>query len=100
MPYGSGEAYHRKTSETFFFLFVKFFAKFIHGTENFCNFAVGNHEFILFPNFTSGWYSDIKIQENISDYHFFETSLSRTGVNLQNKNIKICRLLRLKAINV
>ena len=32
----------------FVYLLVKFFAKFIHCSENSCNIVVGNHEFIFF----------------------------------------------------
>ena len=35
---------------------------FIRSTENFCNFVVGNHEFILLFYFISDWNSDIKLQ--------------------------------------
>ncbi len=42
---------------------ISFFAKFIHGTENFCNFVGGNHERILLFYFTSDWYSDAKVQK-------------------------------------
>ncbi len=37
----------------FVHLLIKFFAKFIHGTENFRNFVVGNHECILLFNLIS-----------------------------------------------
>jgi hypothetical protein len=47
----------------FIYLLIKFFAKFIHGTENFCNFVGGNHERILLFYFTSDWYSDVKVQK-------------------------------------
>ena len=47
----------------FVYLLIKFFAKFIHGTENFCNFVIGNHESILLFNFISDWNSDIKVQK-------------------------------------
>ena len=44
---------------TFFvYLLIKFFAKFIHGTENFCNFVVGNHERILLFSFISNGSAD------------------------------------------
>ena len=55
----------------FVYLLIKFFAKFIHSTENFCNFVVGNYEFIPLFDFISDWNSDIKAQKNISDYHLF-----------------------------
>jgi hypothetical protein len=53
----------RGQKRLFVYLLIKFFAKFIHGTENFCNFVVGNHEFILLFNFISDWNSDIKVQK-------------------------------------
>jgi hypothetical protein len=37
----------------FVYLLIKFFAEFIHSTENFCNFVVGNHEIVLLFNFIS-----------------------------------------------
>ena len=39
----------------FIYLLIKFFAKFIHGTENFCNNVGGNHERILLSDFISNW---------------------------------------------
>ncbi len=39
----------------FVYFLIKFFAKFIHGTENFCNFVGGNHERILLSDFISNW---------------------------------------------
>jgi len=53
----------------------KIFAKFIYGTEKFCNFVIGNHEYILSVNFINNWLSNIKTQKNISDYQIF-TQLS------------------------
>lgn len=47
----------------FVYLLIKFFAKFIHGTENFCNFVVGNHECVLLFNFISNCKSNIKVQK-------------------------------------
>ena len=47
----------------FVHLLIKFFAKFIHGTENFCNLVVGNHERILLFNFISNWNSNIKVRK-------------------------------------
>lgn len=38
-------------------------SSFIRSTENFCNFVVGNHEFILLFYFISDWNSDIKVQK-------------------------------------
>ena len=46
-----------------FNLLIKFLTKFIRSTENFCNFVVGNHEFILLLYFISDWNSDIKVQK-------------------------------------
>ena len=46
-----------------FNLFIKFLTKFIRSTENFCNFVVGNHEYILLFNFISDWNSAIKVQK-------------------------------------
>ena len=42
---------------------IKFLTEFIHSTENFCNFVVGNHEYILLFDFISDWNSDIKVQK-------------------------------------
>ena len=49
-----------------FNFFIKFFTKFIRSTENFYNFVVGNHEYILLFNFISDWNSAIKVQKKIS----------------------------------
>ena len=68
----------------FIYFLIKFFAKFIHGTENFCNFVVGNHEYILLFNFISDWDSDIKVQKISQITNFLTTFLSRTGIFLIN----------------
>lgn len=36
-------------------MLINFLAKFIHSTENFCNFVIGNHERILLFNLISNW---------------------------------------------
>ena len=74
----------RGQKRLFVYLLIKFFAKFIHGTENFCNFVVGNYEYILLFNFISDWDSDIKVQKISQITNFLTTFLSRTGIFLIN----------------
>jgi hypothetical protein len=59
----------------FVYLLVKFFAKFIHGTENFCNFVGGNHELILLSDFISNWKSPIKVQKISQITNFLDNFL-------------------------
>ena len=61
-----------RTKGIFFYFLIKFFAKFIHGTENFCNFVVGNHEYIHLFDSESQRIITYKGANNISDYQLFK----------------------------
>ena len=57
-------------------------AKFIHSTENFCNFVFGNHEIRFFVWIYNYLIFTCKDTKTISDYQlFFTTFLSRTDVD-------------------
>ena len=75
----------------FVHLIIKFFAKFIHGTENFCNFVVGNHERILLFDFISDWNSDIKVQK-ISQITNFLCDFLIPNWGIQGSKERISRL--------
>ena len=62
MHYMTAVSLEMSDEPLFVYLIIKFFAKFIHGTENFCNFVGGNHERILLFDFISNWKSPIKVQ--------------------------------------
>ena len=65
-----------RTQERHIFnLLIKFLAKFIRSTENFCNFVLGNHEFILSFNFISNWKSNIKVRKISQITKFLENFL-------------------------